>query len=97
MKIWWHDAGHMTKMAAMPIYGKTLKNFLLQNQQADFHEIWYVASRTPAHHSLFKWWLSSDLDLFYGKVKFGYLGFSMGKSEDSWFIRNYCSLWPESW
>ena len=24
--------GHMTKMAAMPIYGKTLKNLLLQNQ-----------------------------------------------------------------
>ena len=22
MKIRWHDAGHMTKMAAMPIYGK---------------------------------------------------------------------------
>ena len=22
MKIWWQDAGHMTKMAAMPIYGK---------------------------------------------------------------------------
>ena len=22
MKIWWHDACHMTKMAAMPIYGK---------------------------------------------------------------------------
>ena len=22
MKIWWHDAGHMTKMATMPIYGK---------------------------------------------------------------------------
>ena len=22
MKIWWHDAGHMTKMAAMPLYGK---------------------------------------------------------------------------
>ena len=20
MKIWWHDAGHMTNMAAMPIY-----------------------------------------------------------------------------
>ena len=28
----------MTKMAAMPIYGKTLKN-LLQNRWADFHEI----------------------------------------------------------
>ena len=22
MKFWWHDAGHMTKMAPMPIYGK---------------------------------------------------------------------------
>ena len=22
MKIYWHDGGHITKMAAMPIYGK---------------------------------------------------------------------------
>ena len=27
----------------------------------------------------------SDLDLFYGKVKFGNLGFSIGKSENSGF------------
>ena len=27
-----------------------------------------------------------DLDLFYGKVKFGNLGFSMGKSENSRFF-----------
>ena len=46
--------GHMTKMAATPIYGKTFQNFLLQNLRADFHETWYVASGTPAHHSLFK-------------------------------------------
>ena len=46
--------GHMTKMAAMPIYGKNLKNLLLQNRQADFHETWYVASGTPVHHSLYK-------------------------------------------
>ena len=27
MKIYWHDGGHITKMAAMPIYGKnTLKS-----------------------------------------------------------------------
>ena len=32
----------------------------------------------------------SDLDLFYGKVKFGNLGFSMGKSENSGFFRKYC-------
>ena len=27
MKICINEMGHMTKMAAMPIYGKTLKNF----------------------------------------------------------------------
>ena len=54
MKICKRDAGHMTKMAAMPIYDRNLKNLLLQNRQADFHETWYVASGTPAHHSLYK-------------------------------------------
>ena len=47
--------GHMTKMAATPIYGKKpFKNLLLQNRQADFHETWYVASGTLAHHKLLK-------------------------------------------
>ena len=36
--------GHMTNMAAMPIYGKNLKNLLLQNQQTNDLETWYVAS-----------------------------------------------------
>ena len=95
MKVWWHDAGHMTKMAATPIYGKKpFKN--LRNRRADFHETWYVALGTPAHHSLFKWWTSNDLGLFNGKVKFGNLGFSMGKREKSGFFSNYCSQWPES-
>ena len=35
---------HMTKMAAMPIYGKTLKNLNLWNQTADDLETWYAAS-----------------------------------------------------
>ena len=36
MKIHQHNTGHMTKMAAMPIYGKnTLKNLLSRNQWAD--------------------------------------------------------------
>ena len=61
-----------------PYMVKTFKNLLFQNRRADFHETWYVASGTPAHHSLFKWWPWSDLNLFYGKVKFGNLGFSMG-------------------
>ena len=46
--------GHMTKMAATTIYGRTLQNLLLQNRQANFYENWYVASRISAHHSLFK-------------------------------------------
>ena len=41
--------GHMTKMAATPIYGKNPSN-----PRADFHETCYVASGTPAHCSLFK-------------------------------------------
>ena len=36
--------GHMTKMAATPIYSKNpLKNLLLQNQKADDLRTWYVA------------------------------------------------------
>ena len=53
-KICINGAGHMTKMAAVPIYGKNLKNFLLLNRWADFHETWYVASGTPVHNSLYK-------------------------------------------
>ena len=32
---------------------------------------------------------SRDFDLFYGKVKFRNLGFSIGKSENNQFFRNY--------
>ena len=56
----------MTKMATTPIYGKNPTKIF-----SDFHETWYVASGTPAHHSLFKWWPWVDLDLFYSKVKYG--------------------------
>ena len=65
----------MTKMAAMPIYGKNL----LWNRWTDFNETWYVASGTLAHHSLYKSWPCVDLDLFYGKVNFDHIGFSMEK------------------
>ena len=32
------------------IWYKPIKNLLLRNRQVDFHETWYVASGTPAHH-----------------------------------------------
>ena len=78
MKICWHNAGHMTKMAAMPIYGK--------NPSKIFSETWYVVSGTPTHYNLFKWWPWVDLDIFHGKDKFGNLGFSIGKIENGVFF-----------
>ena len=71
----------MTKMAAMPKYGKNLKqNLLLQNPKVDDLETWYAALGARV--------LSQDcsnddpgltLTYFYGKVKFGPLCFCMGK------------------
>ena len=58
----------MTNIAAMPIYGKNLKNLLLRNQKADDVESWYAASGGRVLPSLFKWWPWVDHDLFYGKV-----------------------------
>ena len=62
--------GHMTKMAAMPIYGKTFKN--LQNHKSYDLETWHAALGL-ALQNLYKWWPWVDLDLFYGKVKLGRL------------------------
>ena len=41
-KVYIFGPDHMTKMAAMPIYGKTLKH-LLQNHRADYLETYYGA------------------------------------------------------
>ena len=61
---------------------KTFKNLLLQNQKSYDLETWYAAFGTQALQSLYKWWPWVDLDLFYGKVKFGNLGFSKVKTVD---------------
>ena len=75
---------------------KTFKNLLLQNQKADDPEIWYVASVARVLPSLFKWCSLVDLDLFYGKVKFGPICFCMGKRWNNGFFRNCRSLWFET-
>ena len=54
MKIYINELGHMTNMAAMPIYGKNLKNLLLQNQYTTDLESWYVASCMRVLPMLFK-------------------------------------------
>ena len=53
-KVCSNGPGHMTKMAAMPIYGKNLKNLLLRNQKADDLETWYAALGTQVLPILFK-------------------------------------------
>ena len=73
----------MTKMAAMSIYGKNL----LWNQKADDHQTWYAALGARLLPSLFKWWRLVDLDLFYGKVKFGPLFFLYGKNIKQWIFQ----------
>ena len=54
MKVCSNGLGHMTKMAAMPIYGKNLKKFLLWNQKADDLETWYASSGVLVLPSLLK-------------------------------------------
>ena len=42
-KVCSNGPSHMTKMAAMRIYGKNLKNLLLRNQNTDDLESWFAA------------------------------------------------------
>ena len=53
-KIFSKHLGHMTKMAATPIYGKKPFKNLLQNQEADDLVTWYVALGVLGPPSLFK-------------------------------------------
>ena len=46
--------------------------------------------------NLFKLWPWVDLDPFYAKVKFGHIGFCMGKSKTCLFFWNHCSLGSQS-
>ena len=91
-KVYMNGPSHRTKMAAMPIYGKNLYKFHLQNRKFYDPETWYAASGTQCLQSLYKWWPWVDFDLFYGNVEFSNLGFSIGKSENGGFFRNYCDL-----
>ena len=44
----------LTKMATMPIYGKSPSKIFFSRTIGPISMKWYVASETPAHHSLFK-------------------------------------------
>ena len=65
---------------------KTLKNLLLQNQLTDDLETLYVALSMQVLPRLFKLLPWVDFDTFYAKVKFGDIGFCMGKTENYFFF-----------
>ena len=72
----------MTNMAAMPIYGKNLKKSSSPEAITDDLETLYEALSMQVLPMLFKFSPGVDLDTFYAKVKFGDIGFCMGKSEN---------------
>ena len=53
-KVCSNGPGHMTKMAAMPIYGKNIKKSSSLEPNADDLETWYAASGARVLPSLFK-------------------------------------------
>ena len=53
-KVFINCTTHMTKMVARPIYGKNIKDSLLQNQKSYDLETLHVALGTQALQSLYK-------------------------------------------
>ena len=53
-KVYINGPGHMTKMAAMPIYSKNLYKSSSQEPAGRFLQNLVCLSGTPAHHSLYK-------------------------------------------
>ena len=81
MKIYTNELGHMTNMAAMPIYGKNLKKSSTPEPIDRWHwnSVYSIVYESSTKVIQIMTWV--DLDLFYAKVKFGHIGFCMGKSE----------------
>ena len=55
------------------------KTSFLLNRKADDLKNWYTALSTQVLPGVFKWCPCVDLNLFYGKVKFGPICFRMEK------------------
>ena len=79
-----------------PYMVKTLENLLLQNQYTNYpwNLVWNIlyASSTKIVQIM-------TLGIpcpFYAKVKFGHIGFCMGKSENYLLFGNYCSIGSQS-
>ena len=78
-KVCSNGPGHMTKMAAMPLYGKNLNKSSSLEPKCQWP--WKLVCNIGYSSTLsfFKWWPCVDLYIFYGNVKFGPLCFCIGK------------------
>ena len=82
MKIYTNELGHMTSMAAMPIYGKNLKKSS-SPEPIDWWPWNLVCSIVYASTTKVVQIMTLGYrDPFYAKVKFGHIGFCMGKSKN---------------
>ena len=84
MKACSHCLGHMTKVATMPIYGKTL--YKSSSLESKSRWPWNLVC-SPAYwsttYTTFVYMMPRvDLDLFYGKIKFGPVFFYKVKTMD---------------
>ena len=86
-KIYSNGPGHMTKMAAMPIYGNNLKkNFFSGTKRP-------MTIKLGMQHQVLKYYQTSSnedpglTDLFYGKDKFGPLCICMGIKVKQWIFQ----------
>ena len=89
MKIHQHNAGHMTKMAAMP---NTLEIFFQGTAGLILMKLCMKHQKPKPFIFCSNYDPGFDLDLFYGKVKFCNLGFYMGKCDNDGIIIASCDL-----
>ena len=95
MKIYKYDAGHLTKMAAMPIYGKILQKSSFPQPAGRFPRN-FVCSIEDSCMPIIV--CSNDdpgLTLTYFSARSNF-GFYIGKSEISGFFKSFCNLRPET-
>ena len=97
MKIYINELGHMTNMAAMPIYGKNLKKSSSPEPIDPWPwnlvcSIMYVSTTKVVQIKSLVWPLP-----ILRQDQFGHIGFWMGKSENYlFFFKNCCSLRSQS-
>ena len=85
--IYSNGPGHMTNMAAMPIYGNNLKKSSSLELKGwwPWNLVWSIGYSSTTKFIQRRPWV--DLDLFYSKVRFGPFCFSMGKMVKWWIFQ----------